>query len=382
MSQYEYFSELEKNSGTRLTSEYKSAFPLGDLRGQEEWYKRRTADRVFAALDGQGLSGAASSSETPSAPSHKRKFDVSEVQALLRSDLEFRLPGRGWRRDHQTRYRKYFIEWTLSLSCVYAHGIDFQVYMPLYDLRNGRGASLEPLVRAAVGPDENYTTEENQSLAAFLTVMLMIKALEFAHQCKLVGDAKLYGQISSPFAIKPKDESPLYKRLVEVAQSWRTRNLRSFPVIVDRMDGAGRMLPAAVFSGVSRVADYALEYIPSMTQEEFAFLMKIPGMRVRVNDTDYSADERKSEQPREQDPDVRNSVLFYHLPRDDGKELARSIVSILNKLKIRELRSSRTISAYGGVPMWDEKPFLARYREQLAAYKKRTRGESGGCTIL
>jgi hypothetical protein len=142
------------------------------------------------------------------------------------------------------------------------------------------------------------------------------------------------------------------------------------------------MLPAAVFSGVRRVADYALEYIPSMTQEEFAFLMKIPGMRVRVNDTDYSADERKSDRPREQDPDVRNSVLFYHLPRHDGKELAKSIVSVLSKLKIRELRSSRAISAYGGVPMWDGKPFLARYREQLAAYKKRTRGESGGCTIL
>jgi hypothetical protein len=382
MSQWEYFRELEKNSGTRLTSEYKSAFPLGDLRGQEEWYKRRTADRVFAALDVQGLSGAASSSETPSVPSHERKFDVSEVQALLLLDLEFWLRRRGWRRDHQTRYRKNFIEWTLSLTCVYAHGIDFQGYMPLYDLRNGRGGSLEPLVRAAVGPDENYTTEENQSLAAFVTVMLMIKALEFAHQCKLVGDAKLYGEISSPFAIKPKDDSPLYKRLVEVAQSWRARNLNPFHVIVARMDGAGRMLPAAVFSGVSRVADYALEYIPSMTQEEFAFLMKIPGMRVRVNGTDYSGDERKSDRHREQSPDVSSSVLFYHLPRDDGKELARSIVSILNKLKNTELRSSRTISAYGGVPRWDDKPFLARYREQLAAYKKRTRGESGGCTIL
>jgi hypothetical protein len=210
----------------------------------------------------------------------------------------------------------------------------------------------------------------------------MIKALEFAHQCKLVGDAKLYGRISSPFAIKPKDDSPLYKRLLEVAQSWRTRNLHPFPVIVARMDGAGRMLPSAVLSGVRRVATVALEYIPSMTQEEFAFLMKIPGMRVRVNDTDYSGDERKSDRPGEQDPDVRNSVLFYHLPRDDGKELARSIGSILNKLKIRELRSSRTISAYDGVPKWDDKPFLARYHEQLAAYKERMRGESGGCTIL
>jgi hypothetical protein len=124
MSQWDYFRE--ENSGTRLTSEYKSAFPLGDLRGQEEWYKRRTADRVFAALDVQGLSGAASSSETtPSVPSHERKFDVSEVQALLRLNLEFGLPGRAWRRDHQTRYRKDFMEWTLSLSCVYAHGIDF-----------------------------------------------------------------------------------------------------------------------------------------------------------------------------------------------------------------------------------------------------------------
>jgi hypothetical protein len=84
------------------TKEYRSARDLGDLRDQEEWYKRRTADRVFAALDVQGLSGAASSSET----SHKRKFDVSEVQALLQLDPELRLPGRALRRDRQARYRK------------------------------------------------------------------------------------------------------------------------------------------------------------------------------------------------------------------------------------------------------------------------------------
>ena len=394
---------LTRASFWKLTSEYKRAFADGDRRDQEEWYKRRTADRVFAALGGLGLSGAVASSQTaPSVPSHKRKFDVSEVHALLRLDLESLLPGRAWRRDNRTRYRERtrtdFIEWTLSLSCVYAHGINERDNIPPYDLRNGEGGLLERIARAAIGPDKNYTAEENGSLAAFMTVMLMIKALEFAHQCFLVRDAKIYGQISSPFAIKPKGDFPLYKLLVEVAQSWRTRNLNPFSVIVARMDGAGRMLPAAVFSAVSRVADYALEYIPSMTQEEFAFLMKIPGMRVRVNDTDYSGDERKSDRPGEaQDPDVGSSILFYHLPRDDGnaKRLARSIVSVLNKLKVRELRAesdpairveSGPLSAYGGVPKWGGEPFLARYRERLAAYKARMQNErkggSGGCTIL
>jgi hypothetical protein len=68
--------------------EYKEALTRGRTKGrrQEEWYKRRTADRVFAALDatvqGLKLSGSADSadsadsvgSRTVPVPEHQRSF--------------------------------------------------------------------------------------------------------------------------------------------------------------------------------------------------------------------------------------------------------------------------------------------------------------------
>jgi hypothetical protein len=390
----------------KLTDEYKNAFVGGERRDQEEWYKRRTADLVFAALeaatDGLKLYGAADSavsransnrgSTVPKVTetTHKRAFTVHDVQAFIKPDALESL-----RRDRQGS-RKDFVEWTLSLSCVYAHGINYDV--PTYDLRyvGDRRSSLEPIARATHGPAAyaEYNREDNASLAALLTVMLMIKALEFAHQCSLVGD-ELCNQISSPFAVGP-GQSPLYNKLLSCAVSWlqeprrRFRNINPIHVIMERLEGAARAfltIPAAVFSGIRReLPPHVLEYIPTMTQEEFVFLMTIPGMCVRVNGHDYNGEKPSKKDGKSGPMGPRgpllissDSVLFYHLPsdRDKTEKLAKSIVDALNKLGIKELRISGSlwINAYGGVPGWGSTPFLAPflagYRQRMGAYKER-----------
>ena len=390
--------------------EYKEALTKGRTKGrrQEEWYKRRTADRVFAALDatvqGLKLSGSADSadsagSRTVPVPEHQRSFTVHEVQKLLE-------PGAlGMLHDHQGS-RRDFVEWTLSLSCVYAHGINAETDIPKYDLRyvGDRRNSLEPIVRITYGNAAyaEYNREENASLAALLTVMLMIKALEFAHQCSLLGKED-YGKVSSPFAAKPS-QSPLYSKLVECAGSWqkehhlRFRGIKPVNDIVESLElaarGFSRTIPAAVFSGIRRVAPpLILEYIPTMTQEEFAFLMTIPGMCVRVDGNDYkgkttTADPSVPIGP--QGPVVirSDSKLFYHLPVDrdeherkefkNAEKLVKSIVGTLNELNIEELdirSGSRWISAYSGMPLWGSQSFLDGYRERMGAYKKRKEDE-------
>ena len=427
---YEGYSDTLVPPDKALGSEFAAAVVrAGATRGrrQEEWYKRRTADRVFAALDAKAdeahglklnLSGSADSGEwakhmpkVPTVPetTHRHAFNVREVQEFLKPNaLEL------IRSSEDARFRKNFIEWTLALSCVYVHGIDSERDIPSYDLRyvGHRRSSLEPIVRVTYGGAkyDTYTAEENGSLAAFLTVMLMIKALEFAHQCSLVGkDESLYSKISSPFAVKP--ESPLYNMLVRCAAEWEMRrNLKNLSDIVDGMKtaarGFGRSIPDAVFSGLRRVdPTHVLEYIPMMTQEEFAFLMTIPDMCVRVDGKDYNG-----EKPRKktgaagplgtQGPfSVRitsRSVVFYHLPIDrlpeysKAENLAKKITEALNRLEIDELRirkGSRVINAYGGVPMWGSAPFLEEYRQKMAAYEQRRRRserkeKSEGCTIL
>jgi hypothetical protein len=394
--------------------EYKEALTRGRTKGrrQEEWYKRRTADRVFAALDatvqGLKLSGSADSadsadsvgSKTVPVPEHQRSFTVHEVQKLLE-------PGAlGLLHDHQGS-RKDFLEWTLSLSCVYAHGINAETDIPKYDLRyvGDRRNSLEPIVRITYGNAAyaQYNREENASLAALLTVMLMIKALEFAHQCSLLGkDTSLYWKVSSPFAAKPS-ESPLYSKLVECAGSWpkehhlRFRGIKPVNDIVESLEvaarGFSRTIPAAVFSGIRRVAPTRiLEYIPTMTQEEFAFLMTIPGMCVRVDGNDYHG-KTTTTGPSPVGPQgpvvIRSdSKLFYHLPVDrdeyerknvkNAEKLVKSIVRALNELKIDELQirsGSRWIDAHSGMPLWGSQSFLDGYRERMGAYKKRKEDE-------
>jgi len=390
--------------------EYKEALTRGPTKGrrQEEWYKRRTADRVFAALDatvqGLKLSGSADSadsagSRTVPAPEHQRSFTVHEVQKLLE-------PGAlGLLHDHQGS-RKDFVEWTLSLSCVYAHGINAETDIPKYDLRyvGDRRNSLEPIARVTYGDAKYYTygPEDNARLAALLTVMLMMKALEFAHQCSLLGKED-YWKVSSPFAAKPS-ESPLYSKLVECAGSWQKeqhlmfRDIKPVNHIVESLElqarGFSRTIPAAVFSGIRRVAPpRILEYIPTMTQEEFVFLMTIPGMCVRVDGTDYKGGTTTtgpSGPIGPQGPVVirSDSKLFYHLPVDrdeyerkkfkNAETLVESIVRALNKLNIEELRirsGSRLIDAHSGMPLWGSQSFLDGYRERIGAYKKRKEDE-------
>jgi hypothetical protein len=394
--------------------EYKEALPRGRTKGrrQEEWYKRRTADRVFAALDatvqGLKLSGSADSpdsagsadSRTVPAPEHQRSFTVHEVQKFLEPDALYSVIH-----DHQGS-RKDFVEWTLSLSCVYAHGINAETDIPKYDLRyvGDRRDSLEPIVRITYGNAEyaQYNREENASLAALLTVMLMIKALEFAHQCSLLGKED-YWKVSSPFAAKPS-ESPLYSKLVECAGSWpkehhlRFRGIKPVNHIVESLElaarGFSRTIPAAVFSGIRRVAPpRILEYIPTMTQEEFAFLMTIPGMCVRVDGTDYPGKTTTAGPSGPMGPQgpvvIRSdSKLFYHLPVDrdeyerknfkNAEKLVKSIVRALNELKIDELQirsGSRWIDAHSGMPLWGSQSFLDGYRERMCAYKKRKEEE-------
>jgi hypothetical protein len=394
-----------------LGVEYKEALTRGRTkdRGQEEWYKRRTADRVFAALDatvqGLKLSGSADSadsagSRTVPVSEHGRPFKVHEVQKLLKLDALDSV-----RRDHQGS-RRDFVEWTLSLSCVYAHGINAETDIPKYDLRyvGDRRDSLEPIVRITYG-DAKYTPynrEENASLAALLTVMLMIKALEFAHQCSVLGKED-YGKVSSPFAAKPS-QSPLYYKLVECAGSWpkehhlRFRGIEPLHVIMEGLElaarGFSRTIPAAVFSGIRRVTPpLILEYIPTMTQEEFVFLMTIPGMCVRVDGTDYpgkTTTTGPSGPIGPQGPVVirSDSKLFYHLPVDrneyerkqfkNAEKLVESIVRALNKLNIEELRirsGSYLINAHSGMPLWGSQSFLDGYRERMGAYKKRKEEE-------
>jgi hypothetical protein len=324
--------------------------------------------------------------------------------------------------DHQGS-RKDFVEWTLSLSCVYAHGINAETDIPKYDLRyvGDRRNSLEPIVRVTYGDAKYYTyePEDNARLAALLTVMLMIKALEFAHQCSLLGKED-YGKVSSPFAAKPS-KSPLYDKLVECAESWPTEHHLRFPgikpfdaiaehhlrspvikpfnAIVESLElearGFSRSIPPAVFSGIRRVAPpRILEYIPTMTQEEFAFLMTIPGMCVRVDGTDYPG-KTTTTGPSPVGPQgpvvIRSdSKLFYHLPlpvyRDkyerkkfkNAETLVESIVTALNKLNIEELRirsGSNWINAHSGMPLWGSQSFLDGYRERMGAYKKRKEDE-------
>ena len=395
--------------------EYKEALTTGRTKGrrQEEWYKRRTADRVFAALDatvqGLKLSGSADSadsadsgdSRTVPVPEHQRSFTVNEVQKLLEPDALYSVIH-----DHQGS-RRDFVEWTLSLSCVYAHGINAETDIPKYDLRyvGDRRNSLEPIARITYGDAAyaQYNREENASLAALLTVMLMIKALEFAHQCSLLGkDTSLYWKVSSPFAVKPS-QSPLYSKLVECAGSWpkdhrRFRDIKPVNDIVKSLElaarGFSRTIPAAVFSGIRRVAPpRILEYIPTMTQEEFAFLMTIPGMCVRVDGKDYPGKTTTTGPSGPMGPQgpvvIRSdSKLFYHLPVDrdeyerktfkNAEKLVKSIVRALNELKIEELQiisGSRLIDADNGMPLWGSQSFLDGYRERMGAYKKRQEKE-------
>jgi hypothetical protein len=130
-----------------------------------------------------------------------------------------------------------------------------------------------------------------------------------------------------------------------------------------------------------------------MTQEEFAFLMTIPGMCVRVDGKDYPGKTTTTGPSGPMGPQgpvvIRSdSKLFYHLPVDrdeherknvkNAEKLVKSIVRALNELKIEELQirsGSRLIDADNGMPLLGSQSFLDWYRERMGAYKKRQEKE-------
>jgi hypothetical protein len=179
-------------------------------------------------------------------------------------------------------------------------------------------------------------------------------------------------------------------------------------------------VPRAVFAGVSRAVPLLiLEYIPSMTREEFALLMTIPGMCVRVDGTDHKgAQHNKGAHAGLKGPlgplhlpsgvsGGSSSIrLFYHLPshntnRENAAGLATKIANALNGLGIGELRVSTSIIPsiiVRGAPTWESKPFLETYRKKMRAYEERKKRDeqraikraekkakkeetSGGCAV-
>lgn len=191
--------------------------------------------------------------------------------------------------------------WTLELSCVYVQNTRLW-HEPEYDLRKVCFHSLEPFARKLADPNEayqrntkKYTSDENMNMVAYLTLLLMIKALEFAHQCSFL-DEERHACLARPFAFKPAGgDSPLYAHLVESAEGWIVQDKqdgesteRMFSVENGRMAGVvQRYLPQALFSGVKRhdrMNDECrlLDHIPDYTQDELEFIVSIPGVRLLV----------------------------------------------------------------------------------------------------
>jgi len=251
--------------------------------------KRHTARRVLEKLGFQ--TGGAVMGK-------RRDFTVSEVRRFLS------VPNIGAFADggsSSVRLMNDFAAWTLELSCVYVQNTSLW-HEPAYDLRKVCFHSLEPFARKLADPNEayqrntkKYAPDENLNMAAYLTLLLMIKALEFAHQCSFLDEEK-HACLARPFAVKPAGrDSPLYAHLVGSAERWivqdkqdRESTERMFSVENGRMAGVvQRYLPEAVFSGVKRhdrSECRLLDHIPDYTHDELEFIVSIPGMRLLVCD--------------------------------------------------------------------------------------------------
>jgi hypothetical protein len=324
-----------------------------------------------------------------------RPFTVGELKPILSlTDTQIRNPDAAILQD--------LTRWTLLLGGA------------------GNASLLGPLVRAP----GTYTKEEDASLAAFLTLLLMIKALEFAYQCSKLGkytvvrtdesesmrDVEkrrvMHAYIAAPFSVKP-NESKLYDLLIDRAKQWNLQGKRKWEEIEDSLswdkgsdDAVQKHLPAAVYSGVDvserhRLAHEGgsgrsrrlIEFIPDVTPMEMQFLISIPHMVLLVDDvfrmhdpTDFFQTFRD---PNYEDYDYADGnrtpaaskehkfVAFYSLPlkkHADHKSFIKSVALALRDFgewDVGKCEEQCTVQIARGRLLWEERPFLETFRKKV-----------------
>ena len=337
----------------------------------ESRLKRQTASKVLEEL-GFPTGGAAIGKGLS-------VFTVSEVSRFLS------VPNIRALADN-VRLLNDFALWTLELSCVYVQDTRLR-HEPEYDLRQVCFHSLEPFARKLANPNEayqrntkTYTSDENVNMAAYLTLLLMIKALEFAHQCSFLGEER-HACIARPFAFKPAD-APLYAHLVRSAESWIVEDKqdwekteRMFSVENGRMAGVvQRYLPEALFSGVNRhnrMNDECrlLDHIPDYTQDELEFIVSIPGLRLLVCNVgrDGVVVNRELKGPDFPVGSVAvGSVVFLSIRGDPG--LAVNVAKALGQFggwKVECRINCAGLGVSQGALVWENEPFVRTLRIKM-----------------
>jgi hypothetical protein len=320
-----------------------------------------------------------------------RPFTVGELKPFLSfTDTQIRNPDAAILQD--------LTRWTLLLGGA------------------GNASLLGPLVRAP----GTYTKEEDASLTAFLTLLLMIKALEFAYQCSKLGQYTVVGKdegdvekrrvmhayIAAPFSVKP-NESKLYGLLVDRAKQWNLQGKKKWEEIEDSLswdkgsdDAVQKHLPAAVYSGVdvrerhrraheggSGLSRRLIELIPDATPIELQFLLTIPHMVLLVDDVFRSHDPNDFFQtfrdPNYEDYDYadgnrtpatskeHNFVSFYCLPSNehaDHKSFIKSVALALRDFgewDVGKCEEQCTVQIARGRLLWEERPLLETFRKKV-----------------
>lgn len=353
----------------------------------EESLKRDTAKIVLTKL-GFPSGGAAIGTS-------RSVFTVSEVRRFLS------VPNiRAFADARSVRLLNNFALWTLQLSCVYVQDARLW-YEPAYDLRQVCFHSLEPFARKLADPKKayqrntkEYTSAENKNMAAYLTLLLMIKALEFAHQCSFLTE-EMHACIARPFAFKPAvRDSPLYAHLVQTAKTWNVQDKqdeeeteRMFSVENGQMAGVvQRYLPEALFSGVKRhdgnVKRRLLDHIPDYTQDELEFIVSIPGFGLLVCNVgrDGAVDNRELKGPDFPEGSVPvGSVVFLSITGDPKRfpDLAVDVGKALRQFggwNVACRIGCEGLAVSGGTLVWEEKLFVTTLREKMKRKRKQSRG--------
>jgi hypothetical protein len=313
-----------------------------------------------------------------------RLLTVGELEPFLSlTDTQIRNPDAGLLQD--------LTRWTLLLG------------------GTGTPSLLGPLVREP----GTYTKEDDESLAAFLTLLLMIKALEFAYQCSKLGEyvekrRAMHAYIAAPFIVKPK-ESKLYDLLVDRAKQWTLQGKKEWDEIEDSLswdkrsdDAVQEHLPAAVYSGVdlrerhrrahkggSGLSCRLIEFIPDATPIELQFLLSIPHMVLLVDDVFRMHDPNRFFQtftdPNYEDYGYADGnrtpatskehrfVAFYCLPlkeHTDHKGFIKSVALALRDFgewDVGKCEEQCKVQIARGRLLWEGKPFLETLRGKARA---------------
>ncbi len=317
-----------------------------------------------------------------------RPFTVGELEPFL-SWTDTRI------RDPDARLLQDLTRWTLLLGGA------------------GDPSLLGPLVRAP----GTYTKEDDASLAAFLTLLLMIKALEFAYQCSKLGkntvvgkdESVIHAYIAAPFIVKPK-ESKLYDLLVDGAKQWNLRGKKEWEEIEDSLswdkgsdDAVQKHLPTAVYSGVDLSERHRpaheggsrpsrrLEFIPGVNPIELQFLISIRHMVLLVDDKfhfhdpndpfqtfrdpndaddiyDYADGNRTPATSKE-----HKFVAFYSLPLKEHTHHKSFIKSVALALRdfgewdVGTCEGQCTVQIARGRLLWEKMPLLETLRGKVRA---------------